>query len=120
MCPPKNNDFPGFFVARGDNVTQFWPMRYTFFLAKKEEAELSCIWHVSFAFHFLAPLKVYDVIDAWGWRSQLPTQEGYILRMLARKTEGAWVLDDILETCTGLPPHFLLKEKNKHLFVKPQ
>lgn len=39
MCHPKNNDFPGFFVARGDNVTQFWPMRYTFILTKKEEAE---------------------------------------------------------------------------------
>lgn len=35
MCLPENIDFPGFLAARGDNVTQLWPMDIIFFLTKK-------------------------------------------------------------------------------------
>lgn len=31
MCLPENIDFPGFLAARGDNVTQLWPMDIIFF-----------------------------------------------------------------------------------------
>lgn len=68
---------------------------------------------MSFAFLLLAPWK------AWGGGANLQPTDPHI-KDAGPEDRRAWVLDDIIDACTGLPPHCLLHKKYKVLFVKPQ